>query len=151
MKETPKDTIICYYYGRCKNHPIKKDIASDTGEIVTISSLTICKDSIAELAVDSNHIEQAYHKPIKQIKNHKEVAIDTIKDNVVSLINDTTYQTQSHSVRIEPINNVPMSYDIQVNAMVLVFTMYLTIKYAIDCVPHWQNLISDLKQEFSKA
>lgn len=147
MKEIPKDTIICYYYGKCKNHPVAKKIEVDSAINATSA---IPADTTNVLAVDTHHIE---HKIVKHITPviQKQIAIDTIQNNVVSLTEDSTYQTQSHSVSIEPNMNVPMSYDLPVNGLVLVFTIYLTIKYAVDCVPHWGNLINELKQEFSKA
>lgn len=149
MKEIPKDTIICYYYGRCKNHPVKKDVIVDT--MVSASSATPI-DSSNQLALDTHRVEVVHQEPVNHkpsIINH--IAIDTIHNNVVSLTEDSTYQTKSHSVSIEPKINVPMSYDVPMNGLVMAFTIYLTIKYAVDCVPYWQNLITDLKQELSKA
>jgi hypothetical protein len=38
-----------------------------------------------------------------------------------------------------------MNYDILANGIVLTFTMLLTIKYALGCVPAWRSLIADLR------
>lgn len=152
MREMPKDTIICIHYGRCKNHSIVKKIDIDSA-INATSAMVVTNDSSNQLALDTQHIEHIEHEPLAVIKSiePKHIAIDTIQNNVVSLTEDSTYQTQSHSVSIEPNMNVPMSYDVPVNGLVLIFTIYLTIKYAVDCVPHWANLINDLKQEMSRG
>ena len=64
MKEIPKDTIICYYYGRCKNHPVKKDVIVDT--MVSSSSATPI-DSSNQLALDTHRVEVVHQEPV----NHK--------------------------------------------------------------------------------
>ena len=73
-------------------------------------------------------------------------AFDTIQPCDVSLYPAATYYIpKTHAVRNEPEMPTPMNYDILANGIVLTFTMLLTIKYAIGCVPAWRSLIADLR------
>jgi hypothetical protein len=74
-------------------------------------------------------------------------AFDTIKPCDVSLFPAATYYIpKSQLVRNEPQSETPMNYDILANGIVLTFTMLLTIKYALNCVPAWTALIQDLRK-----
>lgn len=74
-------------------------------------------------------------------------AFDTIKPCDVSLFPAATYYIpKSQLVRNEPQSETPMNYDILANGIVLTFTMLLTIKYALNCVPAWSALIQDLRK-----
>lgn len=74
-------------------------------------------------------------------------AFDTIQPCDVSLYPAATYYIpKTQLVRNEPLDNdTPMNYDILANGIVLTFTMLLTIKYALGCVPAWRALFSDLR------
>jgi hypothetical protein len=73
-------------------------------------------------------------------------AFDTIQPCDVSLYPSATYYIpKTHAVRNEPEMPTPMNYDILANGIVLTFTMLLTIKYALGCVPAWRSLIADLR------
>lgn len=74
-------------------------------------------------------------------------AFDTIQPCDVSLYPAATYYIpKSQLVRNEPQTESPMNYDILANGIVLTFTMLLTIKYALNCVPAWSALIQDLRK-----
>jgi hypothetical protein len=74
-------------------------------------------------------------------------AFDTIQPCDVSLYPAATYYIpKSQLVRNEPQTESPMNYDILANGIVLTFTMLLTVKYALGCVPAWSALISDLRK-----
>lgn len=74
-------------------------------------------------------------------------AFDTIQPCDVSLYPAATYYIpKSQLVRNEPQSETPMNYDILANGIVLTFTMLLTIKYALNCVPAWSALIQDLRK-----
>lgn len=73
-------------------------------------------------------------------------AFDTIQPCDVSLYPAATYYIpKSQLVRNEPQTESPMDYDILANGIVLTFTMLLTIKYALGCVPAWTALFKDLR------
>lgn len=73
-------------------------------------------------------------------------AFDTIQPCDVSLYPAATYYIpKTQLVRNEPQTQKPMNYDILANGIVLTFTMLLTIKYALGCVPAWRALVSDLR------
>lgn len=73
-------------------------------------------------------------------------AFDTIQPCDVSLYPAATYYIpKSQLVRNEPQSESPMNYDILANGIVLTFTMILTVKYALGCVPAWTALFNDLK------
>ena len=73
-------------------------------------------------------------------------AFDTIQPCDVSLYPAATYYIpKSHSVSKAPHPEPPMKYDILANGIVRPFTMLLTIKYALGCVPAWTALYNDLK------
>lgn len=74
-------------------------------------------------------------------------AFDTIQPCDVSLYPAATYYIpKSQLVRNEPQTESPMNYDILANGIVLTFTMLLTVKYALNCVPAWSALIQDLRK-----
>jgi hypothetical protein len=74
-------------------------------------------------------------------------AFDTIQPCDVSLYPAATYYIpKSQIVRNEPQSEMPMNYDILANGIVLTFTMLLTVKYALGCVPAWSALIQDLRK-----
>jgi hypothetical protein len=74
-------------------------------------------------------------------------AFDTIQPCDVSLYPAATYYIpKSQLVRNEPQTESPMSYDILANGIVLTFTMLLSVKYALGCVPAWSALIQDLRK-----
>lgn len=74
-------------------------------------------------------------------------AFDTIQPCDVSLYPAATYYIpKSQLVRNEPQSETPMNYDILANGIVLTFTMLLTVKYALGCVPAWSALIQDLRK-----
>jgi hypothetical protein len=74
-------------------------------------------------------------------------AFDTIQPCDVSLFPAATYYIpKTHIVRNEPQTETPMNYDILANGLVLTFTLLLTVKYALGCVPAWTNLIQDLRK-----
>ncbi len=147
----PKDTIICHYYGRCKNHPVKRPLIdtacyNDSNPVPKDSVLVLAKDSIVEVAIGKTSDPKANTKLTQEA-----IVKDSIQENIVSLVNDTTYTTEVQIVRINPDSKEPMTYDVQINAIVFVFTAYLTYKYIVASIPCWANLISDLKQELGKA
>ena len=73
-------------------------------------------------------------------------AFDTIQPCDVSLYPAATYYIpKSQVVRNETQSETPMNYDILANGIVLTFTMLLTVKYALGCVPAWTALFNDLK------
>lgn len=74
-------------------------------------------------------------------------AFDTIQPCDVSLYPAATYYIpKSQIVRNEPQSEMPMNYDILANGIVLTFTMLLSVKYALGCVPAWSALIQDLRK-----
>lgn len=91
---------------------------------------------------------ESFQAVIKQPKPVRELtAFDTIQPCDVSLYPAATYYIpKSQLVRIEPQTQTPMNYDILANGIVLTFTMLLTVKYALNCVPAWSALISDLRK-----
>ena len=90
---------------------------------------------------------ESFQAVIKQPKPVRELtAFDTIQPCDVSLYPAATYYIpKSQIVRNEPQTESPMNYDILANGIVLTFTMLLTIKYALGCVPAWTALFNDLK------
>jgi hypothetical protein len=90
---------------------------------------------------------ESFQAVIKQPKPVRELtAFDTIQPCDVSLYPAATYYIpKSQLVRNEPQTESPMNYDILANGIVLTFTMLLTVKYALGCVPAWTALFNDLK------
>lgn len=90
---------------------------------------------------------ESFQAVIKQPKPVRELtAFDTIQPCDVSLYPAATYYIpKSQLVRNEPQSETPMNYDILANGIVLTFTMLLTVKYALGCVPAWTALFKDLK------
>jgi hypothetical protein len=73
-------------------------------------------------------------------------AFDTIQPCDVSLYPAATYYIpKSQIVRNEPQSKMPMNYDILASGIVLTFTMLLSVKYALGCVPAWTALFKDLR------
>jgi hypothetical protein len=91
---------------------------------------------------------ESFQVVIKQPKPVRELtAFDTIQPCDVSLYPAATYYIpKSQLVRNEPQTESPMNYDILANGIVLTFTMLLTVKYALNCVPAWIALIQDLRK-----
>lgn len=90
---------------------------------------------------------ESFQAVIKQPKPVRELtAFDTIQPCDVSLYPAATYYIpKSQVVRNEPQTESPMNYDILANGIVLTFTMLLTVKYALGCVPAWSALFKDLR------
>jgi hypothetical protein len=94
-------------------------------------------------------INGEYKHPVNKIEL---TAFDTIVPCDVSLYPAPTYYTaKTHNVRNAADIEMPMNYDILFNGVVFGFTLFISAKYVLNSVPHWINLITDLKQEFSKA
>jgi hypothetical protein len=97
--------------------------------------------SFAQANRESFQAVMAQPKAVKVL-----TAFDTIQPCDVSLYPAATYYIpKTHAVRNEPEMPTPMNYDILANGIVLTFTMLLTIKYALGCVPAWRSLIADLR------
>lgn len=90
---------------------------------------------------------ESFHAVMAQPPKPKVLtAFDTIQPCDVSLYPAATYYIpKSQIVRNEPNPETPMNYDILANGIVLTFTMLLTIKYALGCVPAWTALYKDLR------
>jgi hypothetical protein len=90
---------------------------------------------------------ESFQAVIKQPKPVRELtAFDTIQPCDISLYPAATYYIpKSQLVRNEPQTESPMNYDILANGIVLTFTMLLTVKYALGCVPAWTALFKDLR------
>jgi hypothetical protein len=141
MKETPKDTIICHYVGRCKNHPIKDTAIIDT-------SITVDCGVDTSFAQSNRESFQAVIKGSYENPKPENVltAFDTIKPCDVSLFTIGTYYVpKSIPVRKTAEMETPMNYDILANGVVFTFMLLLSAKYIITCIPAWKALISDLK------
>ena len=79
-------------------------------------------------------------------------AFDTILPCDVSLYPaPTLYIAKTHNVRNQADIEMPMNYDILLNGVVFGFTLWMSAKYVLNSVPHWANLISELKQEMSRG
>lgn len=91
----------------------------------------------------------AYKHPVDKIEL---TAFDTIVPCDVSLYPAAPlYIAKTHNVRNAADIEMPMNYDILLNGVVFGFTLWMSAKYVLNSVPHWINLISELKQELSKA
>ena len=101
------------------------------------SQLIIANKESFEAVMSGSYV---HPKPLKVL-----TAFDTIQPCDVSLFTVGTYYVPKPlPVRKEETES-PMNYDILANGIVLTFTLLLTIKYALGCVPAWKDLISDLK------
>ena len=79
-------------------------------------------------------------------------AFDTIVPCDVSLYPAAPlYVSKIHNVRNQADIETPMNYDILLNGVVFGFTLFISAKYVLNSIPHWANLISELKQEFNRA
>lgn len=79
-------------------------------------------------------------------------AFDTIVPCDVSLYPAAPlYTAKTHNVRNQADIEMPMNYDILLNGVVFGFTLWMSAKYVLNSVPHWANLISELKQEMSRG
>lgn len=79
-------------------------------------------------------------------------AFDTILPCDVSLYPaPTLYTAKTHNVRNQADIEMPMNYDILFNGVVFGFTLWMSAKYVLNSVPHWANLISELKQEMGRG
>lgn len=77
-------------------------------------------------------------------------AFDTIQPCDVSLLQAGTYYIpKSQPVRNTAEMETPMDYNILANGIVLTFTLLMTMKYAMNCIPAWTNLIQDLRKVVS--
>jgi hypothetical protein len=145
MKETPKDTIICHYVGRCKNHPIKDTAIIDTSITVDCGVDTSFAQSNRESFQAIIKGSYEHPKPVKVL-----TAFDTIQPCDVSLYPAPTYYT----LKPQPVRNTqemdsPMNYDILFNGVVLSFTLWMSAKYLMSCGSAWANLIQELRNELS--
>ena len=127
-----------------------QQIRRDTIKVVRHSKLNIDTMSWEAAHADTSFAQsnrESFQAVIATPPKPKELtAFDTIQPCDVSLYPAATYYIpKSHSVRNEPNTETPMNYDILANGIVLTFTMLLTIKYALGCVPAWRALFNDLK------
>jgi len=127
-----------------------QQIRRDTIKVVRHSKLNIDTMSWEAANADTSFAQanrESFQAVMAQPKAVKVLtAFDTIQPCDVSLYPAATYYIpKSHAVRNEPEMPTPMNYDILANGIVLTFTMLLTIKYALGCVPAWRSLIADLR------
>lgn len=127
-----------------------QQIRRDTIKIARHNKLNIDTMSWEAAHADTSFAQtnrESFQAVIAQPKKVRELtAFDTIQPCDVSLYPAATYYIpKTQFVRNEPQTQKPMNYDILANGIVLTFTMLLTIKYALGCVPAWRALISDLR------
>ena len=127
-----------------------QQIRRDTIKVVRHSKLNIDTMSWEAANADTSFAQanrESFHAVMAQPAKPKVLtAFDTIQPCDVSLYPAATYYIpKTHPVRNEPEMPTPMNYDILANGIVLTFTMLLTIKYALGCVPAWRSLIADLR------
>jgi hypothetical protein len=127
-----------------------QQIRRDTIKVVRHSKLNIDTMSWEAANADTSFAQanrESFQAVMAQPKSVKVLtAFDTIQPCDVSLFPAATYYIpKTHAVRNEPEMPTPMNYDILANGIVLTFTMLLTIKYALGCVPAWRSLIADLR------
>ena len=126
-------------------------IRRDTIKIARHNKLNIDTMSWDAAHADTSFAQsnrESFRAVMKQPRKQIELtAFDTIQPCDVSLYPAATYYIpKTQLVRNEPLaNDTPMNYDILANGIVLSFTMLLTIKYALGCVPAWRAFISDLR------
>jgi len=127
-----------------------QQIRRDTIKVVRHSKLNIDTMSWHATEADTS-FQQANRESFQAVmaqppKPKVLTAFDTIQPCDVSLYPAATYYIpKTQIVRNEPEMPTPMNYDILANGIVLTFTMLLTIKYALGCVPAWRSLIADLR------
>ncbi len=127
-----------------------QQIRRDTIKVVRHSKLNIDTMSWHAPEADTS-FQQANRESFQAVmaqpaKPKVLTAFDTIQPCDVSLYPAATYYIpKTHAVRNEPEMQTPMNYDILANGIVLTFTMLLTIKYALGCVPAWRAFLSDLR------
>ena len=127
-----------------------QQILRDTVKTVRHSKVNV--DTMSwEVANADTSLQQANRESFEYVmaqprKEKVLTAFDTIQPCDVSLLAAPTYYTaKSQPVRKTQDLETPMNYDILANGIVLTFTMLLTIKYALGCVPAWRSLIADLR------
>ena len=127
-----------------------QQIRRDTIKVVRHSKVNIDEMQWHQPDIDTSFAQsnrESFQAVMAQPSKPKVLtAFDTIQPCDVSLYPAATYYIpKTHSVRNEPNTQTPMNYDILANGIVLTFTMLLTIKYALGCVPAWTALYNDLK------
>jgi hypothetical protein len=127
-----------------------QQIRRDTIKVVRHSKLNVDEMQWHQPDVDTSFAQanrESFQAVMAQPAKAKVLtAFDTIQPCDVSLYPPATYYIpKTHAVRNEPEMPTPMNYDILANGIVLTFTMLLTIKYALGCVPAWRSLIADLR------
>jgi hypothetical protein len=127
-----------------------QQIRRDTIKVVRHSKLNIDTMSWEAANADTSFAQanrESFQAVMAQpVKPKVLTAFDTIQPCDVSLFPSATYYIpKTQIVRNEPNTETPMNYDILANGIVLTFTMLLTIKYALGCVPAWRSLIADLR------
>jgi hypothetical protein len=127
-----------------------QQIRRDTIKVVRHSKLNVDEMQWHQPDVDTSFAQanrESFQAVMAQPPKAKVLtAFDTIQPCDVSLYPAATYYIpKTHAVRNEPEMPTPMNYDILANGIVLTFTMLLTIKYALGCVPAWRSLIADLR------
>jgi hypothetical protein len=127
-----------------------QQIRRDTIKVVRHSKLNVDEMSWEAANADTSFAQanrESFQAVMAQPAKPKVLtAFDTIQPCDVSLYPAATYYIpKTHTVRNEPEMPTPMNYDILTNGIVLTFTMLLTIKYALGCVPAWRSLIADLR------
>ena len=127
-----------------------QQIRRDTIKVVRHSKLNIDTMSWEAAHADTSFAQanrESFQAVMAQPPKPKVLtAFDTIQPCDVSLYPAATYYIpKTQIVRNEPEMPKHMNYDILANGIVLTFTMLLTIKYALGCVPAWRSLIADLR------
>ena len=127
-----------------------QQIRRDTIKVVRYSKLNVDEMQWQQPDADTSFAQanrESFQAVMAQPTKAKVLtAFDTIQPCDVSLYPSATYYIpKTHAVRNEPEMPTPMNYDILANGIVLTFTMLLTIKYALGCVPAWRSLIADLR------
>ena len=127
-----------------------QQIRRDTIKVVRHSKLNVDEMQWQQPDVDTSFAQanrESFQAVMAQPAKPKVLtAFDTIQPCDVSLFPAATYYIpKTHAVRNEPEMQTPMNYDILANGIVLTFTMLLTVKYALGCVPAWRAFLSDLR------
>jgi hypothetical protein len=133
MQQIRRDTIKTV-----RRNKINLDTMTFKPKVDLDSQLIVANKESFEAVMSGSYI---HPKPLKVL-----TAFDTIQPCDVSLYPPATYYIpKTRIVRNAAEAESPMNYDILANGIVLTFTLLLTIKYALGCVPAWRSLISDLK------
>lgn len=131
---------VCSAVGHCKNHPIKFVLVNEN-EQVSYS------DTVETVEVKDT-VESIVEVPIVKVGKQKVItSFDTIQPCDVSLLETQAYYTpKTNLVRTSQEMESPMNYDILANSIVFTFTVLLTAKYAVSCIPAWRSLFTELRQ-----